>query len=609
MKKLLLFLLLPLLAVAQLPRLPQQGQFTPSFVLDLTKGTLPSSFTCTRAGTATRFNALGQLETVAANAPRFDYDPTTYQNMNLIAPSEDYSGGIWSRTGSTVSQTAVTAPIAASVTLLTETTATSGHTLTGSNVSTAICTFSIYAKAAGRNFLWLYFGGYSGGSTWFDLASGTAVNVEGNVTAAIVNLGDGWYRCSITKKNAQNHSSVAANLANSSTATSYTGDGVSGILLTGAQLETGTVVGPYTKTTTLPVTTTTLATLKGLLIEDSRTNFVRNSEMVGAVTGTPGTLPTNWAIDQAYGSSTVRSRVAVVSELGITCVDIGLSGTTTTGNYLLVNPNGANYPCTVGQRLTFSVYVRLAGGAMGIGAKCGVQAQFFDSGNAQLSSNNSTEIDVPTGLTKLSYTTGAAPANATSCRFWIYFTGAQPTTVYTFALRFGAPQVEVGSFPSSYIPTTGSSVQRNADFVQTSTLNWFNPKQGTIVTEILTPIAANTTSNQGIFSINTGTATPRIDCRYPFTFFLNTTSISNGTGLASTIQRVSTSYRSTNYMAVSVGGGVPTTATPATYPTGLNRLQLGTLDGGASNALNGHVRRLYYYPTVVPTPYFRKVSQ
>jgi len=35
---------------------------------------------------------------------------------------------------------------------------------------------------------------------------------------------------------------------------------------------------------------------QGLLIEEARTNSIRNNTMVGAAAGTPGTNPTNWIV-------------------------------------------------------------------------------------------------------------------------------------------------------------------------------------------------------------------------------------------------------------------------------------------------------------------------
>lgn len=48
------------------------------------QGFLDPLFTFTRASTATRFNASGVLETVAANVPRFDFDPVTLACRGLL---------------------------------------------------------------------------------------------------------------------------------------------------------------------------------------------------------------------------------------------------------------------------------------------------------------------------------------------------------------------------------------------------------------------------------------------------------------------------------------------------------------------------------------------
>ncbi len=47
-------------------------------------GTLPSGLTFARAGSATRFDSSGVMQSVAANAPRFDYDPVTHEALGLL---------------------------------------------------------------------------------------------------------------------------------------------------------------------------------------------------------------------------------------------------------------------------------------------------------------------------------------------------------------------------------------------------------------------------------------------------------------------------------------------------------------------------------------------
>ena len=82
----------------------------------------------------------------------------------------------------------------------------------------------------------------------FDLTNGT-VGYNANVIAAIKNVGNGWYRCSI---NITSGSSVYAWIAISSGNTQ--GDQTSGIYIWGAQLEQQTQAETYAKTTGLPVT-------------------------------------------------------------------------------------------------------------------------------------------------------------------------------------------------------------------------------------------------------------------------------------------------------------------------------------------------------------------
>jgi hypothetical protein len=90
----------------------------------------------------------------------------------------------------------------------------------------------------------------------FDIINGTISNVanSGNGTGAsaqIQNIGNGWYRCSVSGK--PNTSGTAAGLGlylDNGTTTVYTGDGQSGLLVWGAQLEEGLIANNYVPTTT-----------------------------------------------------------------------------------------------------------------------------------------------------------------------------------------------------------------------------------------------------------------------------------------------------------------------------------------------------------------------
>lgn len=74
-------------AIASEPWLLTGGQAgrNPSLSLGfMTPGTLPPNVTVTRASVASYFDNTGAIQTAAANAPRWDYDPVTHQLNGLL---------------------------------------------------------------------------------------------------------------------------------------------------------------------------------------------------------------------------------------------------------------------------------------------------------------------------------------------------------------------------------------------------------------------------------------------------------------------------------------------------------------------------------------------
>lgn len=93
-----------------------------------------------------------------------------------------------------------------------------------------------------------------------------------------------------------------------------------------------------------------------LLVEPAATNQIRNNTMAGAVTGAPGTLPTNW--NDLSGGLT-REVVASGTEGGIEYVDIKLSGTASSNNARIAYESGIQIVASFNQVWTNSAYIKI----------------------------------------------------------------------------------------------------------------------------------------------------------------------------------------------------------------------------------------------------------
>jgi hypothetical protein len=110
-------------------------------------------------------------------------------------------------------------------------------------------TLSIDAKASERQFLILWTYDTGDKKAWFDLSSGQILTVESGLTAHISNIGNGWYRCSVTRTSAASTLYTVIAVSEANNTFTYTGDGISGIYLRNAQLNEGPTALPYVATT------------------------------------------------------------------------------------------------------------------------------------------------------------------------------------------------------------------------------------------------------------------------------------------------------------------------------------------------------------------------
>jgi len=194
------------------------------------------------------------------------------------------------------------------------------------------------------------------------------------------------------------------------------------------------------------------------------TNTIRNSTMVGAVAGTPGTLPTNWGVPGGSTNGLVQTVVGTGTENGLSYIDIQLSGTATaTAEFSYIPDQRGFCAVTNGQTFAGSVYVKLAAGSLAGVTGINLYVREFVS-SAGAFNGQSVIGTTPTGSALASQRitvarTMGATAGAADITLAIACTAG---AAVNFTLRIGAPQLERGSVANAWVPTSGAAANSGA---------------------------------------------------------------------------------------------------------------------------------------------------
>ena len=359
----------------------------------------------TRATTATRVNSAGLVEVVP---------------YNLFTYSEQFDNAAWTKNAATISANSIAAPNGTlTADKLVEDTTNDAHYLDiRPTVNNSINTSSIYVKAAGRTKFQLREGS-NGDLVTFDLS-----NPSGNITS----VGNGWFRVWLSTTPAATTFIFQLRLLDNSGNLVYTGNGTSGLYVWGAQLVSGSSAKEYFPTTdrlNVPRIDYTNGSCPSILVEPQRTNLALRSQEFDNLTWTMfnGTVLANQTI-APDGTNTADK------------VTMGGAGSATLRQTISGVSNG-----TV---VTFSLYIKQGSGV----------TAFLD-----ISDTKST-VDITPTANWIRYTYSVA-FNSTNNFIDIELRG---TSGSAFCYIWGA-QLEVGSYPTSYIPTVASSVTRNADVI------------------------------------------------------------------------------------------------------------------------------------------------
>ena len=570
--------------------------------------TLDSRVTFSRGTNATLVDSTGKI---------------TYAPANLLLQSQDFDTASWSKTRTTVTANATVAPDGTSTAdkLVEDTTASSTHFTAQSANYTAGTTYtlSVSVKAAGRNWFDIQLPAALMGTirnAFFDVSNGTVGTVTSGVTAAIVSIGNGWYRCSVKfTPTASVGTGSAFLLANADNSISYTGDGTSGIFIWGAQLEPVTY---QTTPSTYNVTTSaayygprfdydpvTLAA-KGLLIEEARTNLFTYSDQFD-----------NAAWTKANATITANT---TASPDGTTNADKLVEDTATSVHTVATG----SITATANSFYAFTIYAKASGRDF-------IQINFSNlilSGNVwdvDLAANTITFVSAGAGWSNVAGSitnagngwrrisvSGQVGATISAVGVTVRLASSPSTISYTGngtsgAFLYGA-QLEAGAFATSYIPTVASTVTRSADVATMTGTNfssWYNQSEGTLFADASTLRPSAVSTVNFITMASDGTTSERTQIGFSdATIFAGAR---DGGVLQADILSAITiaqpckaalAYR-VNDFAASFNGGTVGTDTLGTLPT-VDRLTIGSGWTGSNFQLNGHIRQIAYYNTRLP---------
>jgi hypothetical protein len=337
----------------------------------------------------------------------------------------------------------------------------------------------------------------------------------------------------------------------------------------------------------------------GLLVEEQRMNLLLRSEEFETTWAASNVTPTANQIAAPSGTTTadlitgnagtdikrIRQNVATTS-LGPWTFSTWIKTNTADSALIILFDSSAGGANLVRTTLTFSTGAISSATASGTATGASASVQNFGNGWYRVS------------------ITGTFVTALTSIWAEVWLDGYTSTANETSFYLWGA-QLEVGAFPTSYIPTTTSTVTRSADVASITGSNfssWYRQDEGTLFAayqgregnsskRVFTFTDDSFSNNAWLIASNSIGS----QANYWQVQAGGVVQAELGSGAYSAVPQLSAAAYRADDFGFSKNGGAPLTDTSGSIPV-VNTLRIGA--GPANTAiLNGTIRQLAYWPT------------
>ena len=411
-------------------------------------------FTFSRSTAATRVNASGNIEK---------------ETQNRVLKSNAFDSGTWNKSNVSVTGGQSDKDGGNDAWLLSNTSAGGHINQPQTSDSGQVITISVYAKAGTLN--WLRITEYAGSNVWFDLGNGVVAGTTSGsnfIASSITDVGGGWYRCTSTTIGGNNSFRFYP-------ATYYNDESSLGnIYIQDAQRNSGLIAQDYIETDTaaveggitdnVPRLDYTDSSCPALLLEPQRTNSYTNSEyfddwLSNRLDRTANNIISPEGVQNAY---------KMAQQSGFTTAPNINKGGVAAGTYtisIFAKKGSWNYLAISFQGVS---YFNLETGSKGT-----------------INSNHTATIeDYGNGWYRCAIT-----RTTTTTQTPAFYFAESDNTLTTpdtqgYMYTFGAQLEASASYATSYIPCMGTSVTRNADDCDVSSVSsLIGQEQGTFFIE------------------------------------------------------------------------------------------------------------------------------